>query len=285
MSYLRHIKQCNNAQLEHFIPFYIDHYQVGFVRPAFITLLLKHTDYFILEKETFKLKEDIQGFQDRTAVFTQLIQQFIEQKLIKQFYNEPYPICAKGVVEPLCCIDRFSASYFGIRAFGQHLNGIVKTDKGVDLWIAKRAKDRVLFPQKLDNMVAGGLPYGKTPLQNLIKEGFEEAGMSAALCKKAHAVSVITYNAETEKGFRPDVLYCYDILLADDFVPKCTDGEVEAFYRLPVEEVMRLIKETDDFKLNCNLVITDFLIRWGYIEPQDPDYVEIITQLHPPLVV
>ncbi len=285
MAYLKYINACNNAQVQDFIPFYIETHQVGFIRPAFAHLLLKYSDTFIFETKGILLNPKIQGFKARTQAFSELIQDFFERKYLANIYNEAYPIYARGIAEPLCCIDRFSASYFGIRAFGQHLNGIVKTAKGVDLWIAKRAKGRVLFPDKLDNMVAGGLPYGITHQQNLIKEGFEEAGMSEDLCKKAHAVSVITYNAETEKGLRPDVLYCYDIILDDNFVPHCTDGEVQAFYRLPVEEVIDIVKNSEDFKLNCNLVIIDFLIRWGYIEPQDPNYVEIVTRLHTPLLV
>lgn len=34
--------------------------------------------------------------------------------------------------------------------------------------------------------------------------------------------------------------------------------------RLPISEVARLVRETTDFKTNCNLVIIDFLIRHGY---------------------
>jgi hypothetical protein len=78
-------------------------------------------------------------------------------------------------------------------------------------------------------------------------------------------------------------MYCYDLELPEDFVPRCTDGEVDAFYRLPVAEVARLVRDTDEFKLNCNLVIIDFLVRHGVLSQDDPDYLPILHGLRSPL--
>lgn len=62
-------------------------------------------------------------------------------------------------------------------------------------------------------------------------------------------------------------------------MPNCTDGEVEEFYLMPIEEVARLVRETNEFKLNCNLVIIDFLVRHGYIGVEDEDYITIVKGL------
>ena len=85
------------------------------------------------------------------------------------------------------------------------------------------------------------------------------------------------------RGFRRDVLYCYDLELPEDFVPQNTDGEVEAFMLLPLAEVAAIVHETDDFKLNCNLVIIDFLIRHGWLDPQTPEYLALVLGLRQPL--
>jgi hypothetical protein len=50
-----------------------------------------------------------------------------------------------------------------------------------------------------------------------------------------------------------------------------------------VEKVMETVRETDEFKLNCNLVIIDFLVRHGYIPPDSTDYLQIIQGLRSPL--
>jgi hypothetical protein len=52
---------------------------------------------------------------------------------------------------------------------------------------------------------------------------------------------------------------------------------------MPAAEVARLVRDTDEFKLNCNLVVIDFLIRHGVIAQEDPDYIAIIQGLRSPL--
>jgi hypothetical protein len=78
-------------------------------------------------------------------------------------------------------------------------------------------------------------------------------------------------------------MFCYDLELPEDFEPRCTDGEVETFYRLPVAEVIEIVQETEEFKLNCNLVIIDFLVRHGLISQEDMHYVAIVQGLRSPL--
>lgn len=92
----------------------------------------------------------------------------------------------------------------------------------------------------------------------------------------------IGYHVDTAKGFKPDTLFCYDLELPKDFQPRCTDGEVESFYLWPVEQVMG---SGEEFMLNCNLVIIDFLIRHIFLGPEDDDYLRLLSSLHPPLSV
>ena len=46
---------------------------------------------------------------------------------------------------------------------------------------------------------------------------------------------------------------------------------------------MERVRETSEFKLNCNLVIIDFLVRQGYIPEDSPDYLQIVQGLRSPL--
>ena len=48
---------------------------------------------------------------------------------------------------------------------------------------------------------------------------------------------------------------------------------------MPVAEVARLVRDTDEFKFNVNLVIIDFLIRHGVIPPEDPEYLDLVKGL------
>ena len=54
---------------------------------------------------------------------------------------------------------------------------------------------------------------------------------------------------------------------------------MESFQRLPLEDVAGIIAETDNFKDNCNLVIISFLIRHGFLKPEQPGYLGLLSGL------
>jgi hypothetical protein len=47
-----------------------------------------------------------------------------------------------------------------------------------------------------------------------------------------------------------------------------------------MDELSSCVQGTRDFKFNCALVVIDFLIRHGYIKPEDEDYLKLIDGLH-----
>jgi hypothetical protein len=63
-------------------------------------------------------------------------------------------------------------------------------------------------------------------------------------------------------------------------VPKPNDDEIEHFELWPVQRVIERVRDTMDFKFNCNLVLIDFFIRHGLIGPEEPDYIAIAAGLH-----
>ena len=125
-----------------------------------------------------------------------------------------------------------------------------------------------------------GQPIGIGLKENLIKECAEEAAIPRDLAERAIPVGAISYTHEMEDGLKPDVQFVYDLELPGDFVPHNTDGELEDFYLWPIEQVAETVRDTTEFKFNCNLVIIDFLVRHGLIPPEDPDYLDIVAGLH-----
>jgi isopentenyldiphosphate isomerase len=280
MSYIKRINACNTARIDDFIPFKIGDLQVGWLSSRFADQLTEWPDIFHRDKSSVQLNENIREFKERSEVVDKVIHTLVQKKVITTYLNEPYPITAGDRSEAVMTMDRSAVSFFGIRSFGQHLNGYVKKNNGIHLWIARRARDRYIAPGKLDNMVAGGLPWHTSLKENLIKECAEEAGMDEPLARQAVPTGTVSYLAESKNGIKQDTLYCYDIELPDDFIPVCTDGEVESFELMPVNKVMEIIRDSDEFKLNCNLVIIDFLIRHGLLDPDQAGYAELVRKLH-----
>ena len=280
MSYLRHIEACNPVITERFVPWEINGQVYGWLRPSFIEHLRQFDQLFAFSANQVRLSNPAFQGEALTAELTDVVNTLYEQGVLPHKpMNEPYPLTAGERDEAIAEIDRVAASHFGLRSFGQHLNGYVNYNGRLLLWVGKRARDRAIFPGAWDNMVAGGLPQGISLEENLIKECQEEAGMSAALAQQATYVGSIAYNRVNANGFRPDVLYCYDIELPATFIPQNTDGEVESFHLMPVEDVLQIVRDTDDFKLNCNLVIIDFALRHRLISEDDPDYRALLAGL------
>ncbi len=283
MGFLDHIRACNRWDPTRFIPWQIDGDRLGLVRCDFAPHLRAWPGVFRVEPETLTWVHPAAGLEERSAVLHDLLGELHAQGLIARWQGERYPVFTTDRSRPRLLIDRAWAPLFGVRAFGQHLNGYVREGAALRLWIARRAADRRHYPGRLDNLVGGGLPWGLSLAENLRKECEEEAGMVRDLADRATPVGAVSYCREADGGLKPDVMYCYDLELPADFTPVGTDGEVEAFYLMPVEEVLAIVRDTEEFKLNCNLVITDFLIRHGYLTPETPDYLEILHGLRGPL--
>jgi 8-oxo-dGTP pyrophosphatase MutT (NUDIX family) len=180
--------------------------------------------------------------------------------------HEEFDVRESPEAPALARIDRGAIPFFGVRAIGVHLNGLVRRPDGLHLWIARRALDKRLDAGKLDNIVAGGVPAGLTPQETLVKEAAEEAAIPAGLIAKARPMSEIRYAMLREEGLRRDVLYCYDLDLPASFTPSATDGEVEGFELWPIARVLDTVRDTDAFKFNVNLVLIDLLRRLGLID-------------------
>jgi hypothetical protein len=276
--YLEKIAQCNAYTETDKIPFKIEGKKVGQVKKEYLDYLLK-SGVFVRKEGYITLHEDFKTFEKRTEALRDFAKNACKEGITNTFMNEPYAVLETPSSEPLCLADRTISSLLGLISFGQHLNGYVKTEKGLKMWIGKRSENRGFYAGKLDHLVAGGLPYGISLRKNLEKECYEEAGMSAELASQAVSVGLVSYKYDYRLGSNEDIIYCYDLELPPEFEPRCTDGEVEAFFLMDIEEVAAIVRETDDFKLNCNLVIIDFLVRHGYLEAGEKGYFEVVTGL------
>jgi len=97
-------------------------------------------------------------------------------------------------------------------------------------------------------------------------------------------VSLLSYMLDEDARRKRSLVFVYDLELPDTFVPENTDGEVESFELWPVGRVIEAVVHTDAFKTNNNLVIIDFLLRYGYIGPDDAHYTEIAQRLRSPVI-
>lgn len=143
----------------------------------------------------------------------------------------------------------------------------------------------LLFNEPVENRsglsLPGLQPHGVGVVENMIKEAGEEAGIPEALAQQARPVGAVSYAATAKAGqaFVRDVLFTFDLELPDDFTPVASDGEVDSFELLHVNEVMEIVAFTDRYKTNCNLVLIEFFFRHGLLDPAAPGYLELLAAL------
>jgi isopentenyldiphosphate isomerase len=280
VSYLDRIKECNAFDPAHFVPFTVDGVRVGLVKHPFARRLKDFPRAFTVSDGGVAMAPGLDTYGARTSATDEVLRRLAEAGDISGWRDEPYPVGGPFAGPHLMTMERAAVPLFGVRAYGIHINGFVRDDDGsIRMWIARRAATKQTYPGMLDNMIAGGQPVGIGLRENVIKEAAEEAAVPYDLASRAVPVGIVTYRQETEAGFKPDVMYAYDLELTRDFQPKNTDGEISEFYLWPAARVMETVAETREFKSNCNLIIIDFLIRHGLIGPDRPDYIEIVRGL------
>ena len=209
--------------------------------------------------------------------------------LLDRWRNELYPIHGhKSETEDTISMDRSGSPLFGINTYGAHMTMYTKTDRGLQIWVARRNRLKQTYGGMLDNTVAGGLATGEQALQCLAREAQEEASLPEELIKSnAKACGTVSYvhvrdaRAGGETGLmQPECQYVYDLEVGTDIHPKPNDDEVEEFYLWTVEDVRAQLGE-GNFKPNCALVLIDFFIRHSLVTPeQEPHYAEIVARLH-----
>ncbi|MBP2300054.1 NUDIX hydrolase [Azospirillum picis] len=280
MSFLDHIRACNAHDLSGFRRFELDGHFVGWVRHELAEALPGVDPGFVVTADRVGIAAEIRDFEARSTLLDHAAAYLVERGTVKALRGEYYPVLPRWGAEPLARLDRAAVAAFGIEAFGLHVNGYVRGDDGLSLWIGRRAGDRDVAPGLLDNMVAGGQPIGLSLAENLEKEAAEEAGLDAATARLAKPVGAISYSLETAVGLKRDRLFVYDLELPAGITPVNTDGEVESFELWPLDRVAASVRGTDDWKFNVNLVVTDFLIRHGWLTAEnEPDYLEIACGL------
>ncbi len=279
VSFLDRINECNVHDPANFVPFTVAGECVGLVKHGFARRLKDFPGAFAVSDSGVEMATGLDTYDARTAATDEALRRLAEAGDITGWRDEPYPVGGPFAGPHLMTIERAAIPFFGVRAYGVHVNGFVRDDDGIRMWVARRAAGKQTYPGMLDNIIAGGQPIGIGLHENVIKEAAEEAAVPYELASRAVPVGMVTYRHETGDGFKPDVMYAYDLELAGDFRPVNTDGEIAEFYLWPVARVMQTVAETCDFKFNCNLIVIDFLIRHGLIGPERPDYIDLVEGL------
>ncbi len=207
---------------------------------------------------------------DRNAALAAINAALHEQGLIVAWRDETYAIVERFDAPPLALIERAAARFWGSLTFGAHANGYVADAQGrpTHLWIARRAMTKATDPGKLDNLVGGGVPFGQTPWEALVREGMEEAGLDAAAMQDAKPGNVLELTCDIAEGFMHEQIHSFDLCLPHGTTPVNQDGEVAELHLLPVAQAL-VLASADDMTTDASLVTLDFALRHRLLSPAE----------------
>lgn len=244
-------------------------------------------------KRTVTIAADYNTIEKRNKLFAAIACEWkerteFEEELKYGWRNELYTVYNPTSV-PYMLIERAFSVLLGVVTYGVHIVGYVPPENSengqLKLWVPRRAATKPTYPGMLDNTVAGGLGYPYGIWDTVVKECFEEAGLDEDLvkrCAKSAGVVLYMYYPESKiERVQPEIEYIYDLPFDNESIkPYPEDGEAEDFKLMELQEVMERLRN-EEFKPNCGLVIIDFLIRHGYITPEnEKDYLEIQVRCH-----
>jgi hypothetical protein len=282
VAYLDHIKACNAFDPARFRPFRVAGQTVGAVAHDLVPRLLSCDGVFEADTMSIAMSPRLNDFGARTEAMARVLSELRDEGRIDGWRNEMFRVSSDFSAEPLLKMERAGAPLFGVTSYGVHVNGFVRDSQGLSMWIGRRSPTKPNYPNMLDNLCAGAIAFGMGVKETLIKEAGEEASIPEAIASRARSAGAIRYCCEGDGGLRPDVLFVYDLELPAAFTPAPHDGEIAEYMLWPIEKVAARVRDTFEFKFNCNLVIVDFLIRHGLIAADERDFLPLAEGLHRP---
>lgn len=243
------------------VPFHVGPVVAGSVARAHLPALAAFGDVLELGPDHVRLAVEPAA---RDAALAHVHQRLREQGLIVAWRDETFPLFDPATLAPLAHLERAAARFWGTLTLGAHATGWVPDGAGRPqaLWIAQRSFTKATDPGCYDNLVGGGVPAGQTPGEALVREAWEEAGLSPAEAAAAQPAGVLRLARDIPEGFQHEWLYSYDLALPPGRTPANQDGEVHAFQCLPPAEAIALAG-SGRMTVDAALVTLDFALRHG----------------------
>ena len=241
-------------------------------------------DVFSVRDEEIAFSRRLDTAAARTAALDGVTRALAADGLLTAWRDERYSVTPALEAPPWFELERAAARFFGIHTSAAHVNGLVRRDGDIAMWIARRSPTKSIDPDRLDNLVAGGIAAGQSVSTTVVKEAWEEAGITAAVAAHAQAAGTVRICREQPDGLQRETIFVHDLWLPADFVPSGQDGEVAGHRLVPLSTVGLLIANADGpdvVTADAALVMLDCLLRHGAIAPDAPDYAALVALRQP----
>ena len=241
------------------LPLFADARRIGSVAHVHLAALSAWPQWLQVQPAALVLTSD-----EPTAALAQINSALRDLGLVRGWRDEIFAVRDLDSGHLVAQTERAAARFWGTLTQGAHANGFVTDAAGrpTHLWIARRSPGKATDAGLLDNLVGGGVPVGQTPWQALVREGWEEAGLSPVAMAAATPGSIIRVHRDVAEGLQLEDLYSHDLQLPVGVRPHNQDGEVAGFECMPVRPALACAAN-HEMTVDASLVTLDFALRHG----------------------
>jgi len=278
MSFLDRIIESNQARFDAFLPLRVERWQVGWIHRDIVPIVIDSSPRFADDPDAIWFCAAPDDSRGRTEAVAAAVAGLTRRGLVMP-QGEKLGVAVRLGTAPLFELDRGAARRFGVRTYAVHVNGYVRRNGKLFVWLRRPAQGGVARGGHWANMVDHVVPAGHSLEDVLVRRGAEQAGLPQELAAEGQAAGAISCVRECSDGLAPNTAFVFDLEVDPSFEPIPADGQMHHFALWPVDELRGLVSETRYIEPNSALVIIDFLVRHGMIAPSEPDYLELVYRL------
>jgi 8-oxo-dGTP pyrophosphatase MutT (NUDIX family) len=159
-------------------------------------------------------------------------------------------------------MERAATRFWGTLTLGAHCNGYIADARGrpAQMWIARRSPTKATDPNRLDNLIGGGVPAGQSPRDTVLREGWEEAGLQPRQMQGLQRGRVLRLLRDIPEGLQREWIHVYDLALPAGLTPCNQDGEVAELALHGMADALALAA-SGEMTVDAALVTLDFALR------------------------
>ncbi|BEV73266.1 MULTISPECIES: NUDIX hydrolase family protein [unclassified Paludibacterium] len=272
---LDYLARVTRVDLSAFTPLYFGATRLGWVNADWRQRLLNEATPLFAVGEAGMVCLATGDYQAVSAQLAEAAERWHAAGWLNGWRNENFQACLPDGT-PLFELERAAFRPLGLTSHAVHLNGLCRMPDGeVRMWLGRRSPHKAVDPNRMDNMVGGGVAAGESIELAREREGWEEAGLSAERLRDVPRHSLLLAERPVQRGLHREWLHVFDIWLPPEIQPCNQDGEVAEHVLLSLSEVESLLIE-ERFMIDAALVAAECLGRLGYWGPESRHVLEAL---------
>ncbi len=209
-----------------------------------------------IEDEAVHITASQHARRSLNGVLADLAEALKDTGCLRSWRNELLDVYGEG--RRLAVIERAAMRPLGLLTKAVHLNAWAPDGS---LWIARRSDTKSTDPGMWDTLVGGLAAAGESLDLSLLRESYEEAGLSADdLANRTPLRVIVRMHRRLPEGYQVEDALVSDCVLAASVRPHNVDGEVSEIRCVDMPELWAMV-QADAFTREAELVILEGLQR------------------------